>query len=51
MYSFSGNSGISSISVKGKGLANVKIARERFFPKVKFNYKATKYQVSVVQYV
>ena len=52
--SYSGNSGNSSISVKGKGLTNIKMYVERkgfFFQKVKFTYKATKYEVSVLQQV
>ena len=45
-------SGKFGISVKGKGLTNVKMYVERiFFQKVKFDYNATKYQVSVVQQV
>ena len=52
-FSQFGNSGNSAISVKGKGLPNVKMYVERkvFFQKVKFNNKATKYQVSVVKQV
>ena len=44
------NSGNSAITVKGKGLTNVKMytCRKKFFQKVKFHYKATLYQVSVV---
>ena len=46
-WSFSqlGNSSNFAISVKGKGLTNVKMYVERiFFQKVKFDYKATKYK-------
>ena len=38
-FSQLGNSGFSAISVKGKGLTNVKM----FFQEIKFNFKATKF--------
>ena len=46
-----GNSGNSVISVKDKDLTNLKMYVEGiyFFKGQKNNYKATKYQVSVVQ--
>ena len=45
--------GNSAISVKGKSLTNFKMYVERkvYFLKVKFNFKVTKCQVSVVQQV
>ena len=47
-----GNSGNSAISVKGKGLTNAKIYLEKkILQKLKFNYKVTKYQMSIVQQI
>ena len=51
-YSQLGNSGNSAISIKSKGLTNIKMYVEgKIFQKGKFKYNPTKYQVSVVQQV
>ena len=42
MEFFSGNSGNFAISVKGKGLTNVKMSESFKTQKVKFNYKSHK---------
>ena len=49
LYSIFSQLSNSVIFVKGKGLTNVKMNVEiKVFQKVKFNYKSTKYEVSVV---